>query len=64
MKLQSQAPVHVGTRFSTETGHLGTIKYGGPVNGTQGIWYGVEWDDPQRGKHDGVKDGHRYFACR
>ncbi|NXD79779.1 TBCE protein, partial [Halcyon senegalensis] len=29
-----------------------------------GIWLGVEWDDPQRGKHDGTYEGTRYFTCR
>lgn len=29
-----------------------------------GIWVGVEWDDPTRGKHDGTKEGVRYFTCR
>ena len=29
-----------------------------------GIWIGVEWDDPSRGKHDGVHEGHRYFSTR
>ncbi|KAJ7074091.1 hypothetical protein C8F01DRAFT_8067 [Mycena amicta] len=44
--------------------HTGTVKYSGPVDGTAGLWLGVEWDDPSRGKHDGVKDGRRYFTCR
>ncbi|KAI0362453.1 hypothetical protein OH77DRAFT_1467198 [Trametes cingulata] len=52
----------VGTRLC-HSGHLGTVKFVGPVDGTQGIWLGVEWDDPKRGKHDGVKDGKRYFTC-
>lgn len=59
-----QDSVSVGTRFCASSGHLGTIKYIGAIDGTQGIWYGVEWDDPGRGKHDGVRDGRRYFACR
>uniref|UniRef100_A0A8C3CHD0 Tubulin-specific chaperone E n=1 Tax=Cairina moschata TaxID=8855 RepID=A0A8C3CHD0_CAIMO len=29
-----------------------------------GIWLGVEWDDPQRGKHDGTYEGTQYFKCR
>ncbi|XP_033368563.1 geranylgeranyl pyrophosphate synthase isoform X6 [Parus major] len=29
-----------------------------------GIWLGVEWDDPQRGKHDGSYEGIQYFTCR
>ncbi|TFK94748.1 RNI-like protein [Polyporus arcularius HHB13444] len=52
----------VGTRIN-HSGALGTVRYVGPVNGTQGVWLGVEWDDPKRGKHDGVKDGKRYFTC-
>lgn len=64
MEFLAQDPMRVGTRFSATSGCLGTIKYVGPVNGTQGVWYGVEWDDPKRGKHDGVKDGYQYFTCR
>jgi hypothetical protein len=52
-----------GTRLGY-SGYLGTIRYVGTVNGTKGVWLGVEWDDPHRGKHDGVKDGKRYFTCR
>ncbi|RPD80376.1 hypothetical protein L226DRAFT_500829 [Lentinus tigrinus ALCF2SS1-7] len=52
----------VGTRI-THSGSLGTVRYVGPVDGTQGVWLGIEWDDPKRGKHDGVKDGKRYFTC-
>lgn len=44
-------------------GYLGTIKYVGPVDGTKDIWLGIEWDDPQRGKHGGTKDGKVYFTC-
>ncbi|EIW60185.1 uncharacterized protein TRAVEDRAFT_164763 [Trametes versicolor FP-101664 SS1] len=51
-----------GTRLS-HSGFLGTVRFVGPVDGTQGVWLGVEWDDPKRGKHDGVKDGKRYFTC-
>jgi hypothetical protein len=44
-------------------GHRGTIRFHGPVAGTKGTWLGIEWDDPARGKHDGSKDGVRYFEC-
>ena len=44
--------------------HFGTIRFVGQVDGTTGIWLGVEWDDPKRGRHDGVKDNKRYFTCR
>jgi len=26
-----------------------------------GTWYGVEWDDASRGRHDGTADGVQYF---
>ncbi|KAI0076461.1 RNI-like protein [Panus rudis PR-1116 ss-1] len=52
----------VGKRI-IHAGYIGTIRYIGPVDGTQGSWLGVEWDDSSRGKHDGVKDGKRYFTC-
>jgi dynactin complex subunit len=43
---------------------IGTIKYVGPVSAKAGIWYGIEWDDPTRGKGDGSVDGVRYFTCK
>ncbi|KAJ6618857.1 hypothetical protein B0H10DRAFT_2217348 [Mycena sp. CBHHK59/15] len=52
-----------GTRLAL-AGHLGTVRFVGNVDNTTGVWLGVEWDDPKRGKHDGVKDGKRYFTCR
>ncbi|KAJ3889458.1 hypothetical protein GG344DRAFT_51574 [Lentinula edodes] len=53
----------VGDRISY-SGHLGTVKFIGEVENTTGIWLGIEWDNPDRGKHDGVKDDKRYFSCR
>ncbi|NXD65424.1 TBCE protein, partial [Eolophus roseicapillus] len=41
-----------------------TVRYVGSVPPTAGIWLGVEWDDPQRGKHDGTYEGTEYFKCR
>jgi tubulin-specific chaperone E len=51
-----------GKRLSFD-GHLCTARYVGPVNGTKGDWLGVEWDETWRGKHDGRRDGTRYFEC-
>lgn len=53
----------VGTRFALGS-HLGTIRFAGTVGSTAGLWLGVEWDDPARGKHGGEKDGIQYFSCR
>lgn len=29
-----------------------------------GEWYGIEWDDHTRGKHDGTNEGVSYFECK
>jgi dynactin complex subunit len=42
----------LGTRINFNK-FRGTVKYVGPVDNSSGIWLGVEWDDPERGKHDG-----------
>lgn len=39
---------------------IGTIKYIGPVQGYQGIWAGVDWDDGD-GRHNGTVNGVIYF---
>ncbi|XP_058838663.1 tubulin-specific chaperone E [Topomyia yanbarensis] len=44
--------------------HFGTIRYIGEVVNTEGEWVGVEWDDPQRGKHSGMVNGVEYFQTR
>ncbi|NWJ10867.1 TBCE protein, partial [Crypturellus undulatus] len=41
-----------------------TVRYVGTVPPTAGLWLGVEWDDPQRGKHNGTHEGTQYFKCR
>ena len=56
------SPPEIDTRILL-LGYIGTIKFFGSVHGTSGTWLGVEWDDPQRGKHDGAKDGIQYFTC-
>lgn len=53
-----------GSRIYLSSGYFGTVRYFGPLDGTTGLWLGVEWDDLARGKHDGIKDGKRYFDCR
>ena len=34
--------------------HKCTIKYIGEVPEKSGVWYGVEWDDAERGRNDGL----------
>ncbi|CAL6339723.1 unnamed protein product [Bathycoccus prasinos] len=51
-------------RVETLDGHRGFCRYVGPVTGQTGTWVGIEWDDSNRGKHDGKHDGTRYFECK
>ena len=45
-----------------ETGRSrATVRYLGQVEGNRGQWIGVEWDQEERGKHDGTNKGIRYF---
>lgn len=32
--------------------------------GHSGPWLGIEWDDPNRGKHNGIVDGKCYFQTQ
>ena len=34
------------------------------VQGYEGVWIGVEWDDEGRGRHDGTVNGVQYFHTR
>ncbi|KAK2709491.1 tubulin-specific chaperone E-like [Artemia franciscana] len=42
----------------------GTVKYIGKVDSQPGIWLGIDWDTPERGKHDGTYKGIKYFTTR
>ncbi|PIO70167.1 CAP-Gly domain protein [Teladorsagia circumcincta] len=52
--------VKLGDRVSIG-GYGAVVKYVGEVSGHPGMWVGVEWDNPDRGKHNGVVNGVRYF---
>ncbi|XP_072354601.1 tubulin-specific chaperone E isoform X2 [Scyliorhinus torazame] len=41
----------------------GTVRFVGTVPSAAGIWLGVEWDNPERGKHNGTLEGVQYFQC-
>ncbi|XP_061087693.1 tubulin-specific chaperone E isoform X1 [Conger conger] len=60
---ESVPPDAVGRRVACD-GERGTVRYVGAVPPTAGLWLGVEWDNPERGKHDGCHEGTRYFTCR
>uniref|UniRef100_A0A8C9AZ44 Tubulin-specific chaperone E n=1 Tax=Prolemur simus TaxID=1328070 RepID=A0A8C9AZ44_PROSS len=40
-----------------------TVRFSGIVPPVAGCWLGVEWDNPERGKHDGSHEGTVYFKC-
>ncbi|MEE6475226.1 hypothetical protein FKM82_010659 [Ascaphus truei] len=44
-------------------GEYATVHYVGNVPPTPGLWLGIEWDNPLRGKHDGTHQGTKYFTC-
>ncbi|CAK9301554.1 unnamed protein product [Gordionus sp. m RMFG-2023] len=45
-------------------GNIGTIRYVGPLLNKKGTWIGLEWDDENKGKHDGVYQDIRYFQTK
>ena len=56
--------VQVGDRVLVEpNGDAALVLFTGPVAGTDGTWLGVQFDAPNRGKHDGTHEGVRYFSC-
>lgn len=43
----------------------GIVKYCGEVAGTiEGVWIGIDWDDSNRGKHNGCFKNVQYFNAR
>ncbi|GMR50388.1 hypothetical protein PMAYCL1PPCAC_20583, partial [Pristionchus mayeri] len=57
MTLEVGARVQVGSDKAS-------VRYLGPVEGVKGEWVGLEWDEPSRGKHDGLVKDKRYFTTR
>ncbi|RDD37809.1 Tubulin-specific chaperone E [Trichoplax sp. H2] len=52
----------IGQRLEYD-GYYAVIKFIGEIEASKGIWYGVEWDDAERGKHSGNHKGVQYFQC-
>ncbi|XP_068582899.1 tubulin-specific chaperone E [Cebidichthys violaceus] len=61
---QPAVPEDLVSRRVSCDGERATVRYAGPVPPTAGLWLGVEWDNPERGKHDGSHEGVQYFTCR
>ncbi|XP_012586418.1 PREDICTED: tubulin-specific chaperone E isoform X2 [Condylura cristata] len=53
----------IGRRVEVGGEHA-TVRFSGIVPPVAGVWLGVEWDNPERGKHDGSHEGTVYFRCR
>ncbi|XP_039320233.2 tubulin-specific chaperone E isoform X1 [Saimiri boliviensis] len=53
----------IGRRVEVNGEHA-TVRFAGVVPPVAGPWLGVEWDNPERGKHDGSHEGTVYFNCR
>eukprot|EP00057_Strongylocentrotus_purpuratus_P030796 XP_782736.2 PREDICTED: tubulin-specific chaperone E [Strongylocentrotus purpuratus] len=61
-KVVTDRKIEVGHRILSEE-QYGTIRFVGLVPPTEGLWLGIEWDNPERGKHDGSHNGTQYFQC-
>uniref|UniRef100_A0A8C3TFM5 Tubulin-specific chaperone E n=1 Tax=Chelydra serpentina TaxID=8475 RepID=A0A8C3TFM5_CHESE len=61
--MTSSVPSDVLSRRILCDTEYATVRYAGSVPPTTGLWLGVEWDNPQRGKHNGNHEGIQYFKC-
>ncbi|RHY34901.1 hypothetical protein DYB32_000598 [Aphanomyces invadans] len=52
-------------RVQDADGFRGSVRYEGPIQGKNAstVYWGVDWDDPSRGKHSGESGGVRYFEA-
>ncbi|OQR94767.1 tubulin-specific chaperone E [Thraustotheca clavata] len=54
-----------GRRVQDTEGHRGTIRFTGTIDGKgEHTYYGIEWDEENRGKHNGEANGKRYFTTK
>lgn len=62
-KYTAEFGLDVGERVMVSGGKIGYLRYLGPTDFAEGIWCGVELDQPM-GKNDGTVQGKGYFACK
>lgn len=61
--MTTQIPLaSVGSRISYG-GNTCTVRFVGKIPPWDVVAYGVEWDNPEKGKHDGTLEGVKYFEC-
>merc|ERR1719361_2501805 len=53
-----------GDKVLLNDDRVGTIKFFGQVDFSDGLWYGVDLDLPFRGSNDGKVQGRRYFRAK
>lgn len=70
--LSNKNHFEIGQRIESEN-RKGTIKYVGPLKHVKkeledeekdNIWIGVEWDEKEKGKHNGTVEGFCYFQTQ
>ncbi|XP_045465078.1 tubulin-specific chaperone E [Harmonia axyridis] len=59
---KSEKIFQIGDRIECSDS-IGTVKYIGNIEGYSSIWLGIDWDDPNRGKHNGNFNGKQYFEA-
>lgn len=52
----SAPPFAIGDRVQVDKKNA-SVRYVGSIDGQDGTWVGLEWDDESRGKHDGSHSG-------
>jgi len=55
--------LHVGDQVVVSGTKYGVLKYLGKIHVAEGIWCGIQLDEPL-GKNDGSVSGKRYFTCQ
>lgn len=59
----SSQELHIGDRVVVSGSKFGTLKYLGKIHVAEGVWCGIQLDEPL-GKNDGSVSGKRYFTCQ
>ena len=59
----SSTEIRVGDRVVVSGTKFGVLKYLGKIHVAEGIWCGIQLDEPL-GKNDGSVSGKRYFTCQ
>ncbi|CAF1267334.1 unnamed protein product, partial [Didymodactylos carnosus] len=55
----------VGCRVLVDGRYFARVLYVGTVDGKQGVWYGIDWEDwIGKGKHNGTFEGRSYFKAK